>query len=92
MTMTNMVPVRLDRKAFGVRYSQSVCFFFGAFSLYFLLSEHWAPFLDALPYVLLSLCPLMHILVHHGHRGHGDRHGNRRDEDEAALHQRDRAA
>lgn len=54
--------------------------FFGAVSLYFLLSEHWAHFLDALPYVLLLSCPLMHVFMHNDHRGHGDGHGHRRDE------------
>lgn len=36
---------------------------------YFLWTEHRAHLLGALPYLLLLLCPLMHIFMH---RGHGD--------------------
>ncbi len=47
----------------------------GAVAAYFLLSEHRAHFIGALPYLLLLACPLMHIFMHGGHgRGHGD-HG-----------------
>ena len=45
--------------------------FFGAVSAYFLLSEHRAHFLGALPFLLLLSCPLMHVFMHHGHGGHG---------------------
>jgi hypothetical protein len=36
----------------------------GAFYLY---SEHRAHLFGALPFVLLLLCPLMHLFMHHGH-------------------------
>ncbi|CAM3661140.1 DUF2933 domain-containing protein [Polaromonas hydrogenivorans] len=48
---------------------------FGAVAAYFLLSEHRAHFLGALPYLLLLACPLMHVFMHHGHGGHGRHHG-----------------
>ena len=48
--------------------------FFGAISTYFLLSEHRAHFLGALPFLLLLSCPLMHVFMHHGHGGHGGGH------------------
>lgn len=38
-----------------------------------LLGEHKVHILGALPYLLLLLCPLMHIFMHgggHGHHGH----------------------
>lgn len=38
---------------------------------FFLLSEHRAHALGALPYLLLLACPLLHIFLH---RGHGGRH------------------
>lgn len=38
--------------------------------LYFLLTEHRAHFFGALPYLILLLCPVMHIFMHHGHGGH----------------------
>jgi hypothetical protein len=36
----------------------------GAFYLY---SEHRAHLFGALPYLLLLLCPVMHLFMHHGH-------------------------
>ena len=47
---------------------------FGAVATYFLLSEHRAHFIGALPFLLLLACPLMHIFMHHGHDGHGSDH------------------
>jgi hypothetical protein len=44
---------------------------FGAIAAYFLLSEHRAHFIGAMPYLLLLSCPLMHVFMHHGHGGHG---------------------
>lgn len=46
---------------------------FAAIAAYFLLTEHTAHVMGALPYLLLAACPLMHIFMHHGH-GHGGRH------------------
>ena len=43
----------------------------GAIATYFLLSEHRAHFLGALPLLLLLSCPLMHVFMHHGHGEHG---------------------
>ena len=48
---------------------------FGAVAAYFLLSEHRAHFLGALPFMLLLACPLMHVFMHHGHGGHGSHPG-----------------
>ena len=44
---------------------------FGAVATYFLLSEHRAHFIGALPFLLLLSCPLMHVFMHHGHDGQG---------------------
>jgi len=40
----------------------------------FLVTEHTAHVLGALPYLLLATCPLMHLFMHHGHdhKNHGD--------------------
>jgi len=40
---------------------------------YFLVTEHTAHLLGALPWLLLLACPLMHLFMHHGHGGH--KHG-----------------
>ncbi len=41
---------------------------------YFLLIEHRQHLFQWLPFLILALCPLMHIFMHggHGHGGHGD--------------------
>jgi hypothetical protein len=50
---------------------------FLAIAAFFLISEHRAHVLGALPYVLLLLCPVLHLLMHRGHGsghvGHGDK-------------------
>ncbi len=43
----------------------------GAVAAYFLLTEHLAHVVGALPFVLLLACPLMHVFMHHGRGGHG---------------------
>lgn len=42
----------------------------GAVAGYFLLTEHLAHVVGALPYLLLLACPLMHLFMHGGHGGH----------------------
>jgi hypothetical protein len=44
---------------------------------FFLITEHTAHVLGALPYLLLLACPLMHLFMHHGH-GHGHDRGHDR--------------
>ena len=44
---------------------------FLAIALFFLWEEHRAHILGALPYVLLLACPIIHLLMHRGHGGHG---------------------
>lgn len=44
---------------------------FAAIAAFFLLSEHRAHALGALPFILLALCPLLHIFGHGGHGSHG---------------------
>jgi hypothetical protein len=46
---------------------------FLAIAGFFLLEEHWAHLLGAVPYVLLLLCPIIHLFMHRGH-GHGTGH------------------
>ena len=39
----------------------------GGVAAYFLLTEHLAHVVGALPFLLLLACPLMHIFMHGGH-------------------------
>ena len=50
----------------------------GAVGLYYLLTEHLTHLSQAVPYLVLLACPLMHLFHRHGHRGHRD-HGQPRD-------------
>jgi hypothetical protein len=45
----------------------------GAIAAYFLLTEHRAHVVGALPLLILLACPLMHVFMHHGH-SHGQGH------------------
>ncbi|MFC3101430.1 DUF2933 domain-containing protein [Altererythrobacter lauratis] len=38
---------------------------------FFLILEHRAHLLGWLPFLIILLCPLMHIFMHRGHAGHG---------------------
>lgn len=49
--------------------SRLVLIGFLAVAAFFMLTEHTAHTLGALPYLLLLACPLMHFL-HHGHGAH----------------------
>lgn len=55
----------------GARWRRNVALIvFGAGAAYFLLTEHRAHTIQALPWVILLLCPLMHVFMHRGHGGH----------------------
>tara|TARA_R110001599_G_C12277316_1_gene663099 strand:- start:22758 stop:23081 length:324 start_codon:yes stop_codon:yes gene_type:complete len=58
-------------------------FLIGAVS-YFLLMEHRAHLFYFLPFMILLLCPVMHIFMHKGH-GHGGHKGN--ESEEGAIRQ-----
>jgi DUF2933 family protein len=52
---------------------------FLAIAAFFLIAEHTAHVLGALPYLILLACPLLHFFMHRGHGdhpGHGHRHGS----------------
>jgi hypothetical protein len=49
---------------------------------YFLLTEHLAHVMGALPYLLLAACPLMHLFHHGGHGHGGHQHGEHRTGDQ----------
>ncbi len=37
----------------------------------FVLVWHWRHLLDALPFLVVLACPLMHLFMHHGHSRDG---------------------
>jgi len=47
--------------------------------LFFLLTEHRGHLFGVLPYLLLLLCPLLHLLMHGKHGGGHDGHINAKD-------------
>lgn len=69
-------PARRPRGFWRSRYAIGLLVF-GAIALFFLLTEHRAHTLGALPYLLLAASPFLHIFMHRGH-GHG--HGDARDD------------
>ena len=42
----------------------------GAVGIYYLLTEHLTHVTQAVPYLFLLACPLMHLFHGHGHHGH----------------------
>lgn len=50
----------------------------GGVAAYFLLTQHLAHVMGALPYLLFLACPLMHLFMHHGHHRHHHDHGTER--------------
>ncbi|GAP34139.1 DUF2933 domain-containing protein [Piscinibacter sakaiensis] len=66
-------PNRRARGFWRSRYAIGLLVF-AAIALFFLLTEHRAHTLGALPYLLLAASPFLHIFMHRGH-GHGHGHG-----------------
>jgi len=55
----------------------------GVVGIYYLLTEHLTHVTQAIPYLFLLACPLMHLFGHHhgGHGGHGGHGEPRQGED-----------
>lgn len=72
--MDSSTPVSRWRSPFGV-----FMLIAGAVGVYYLLTEHLTHFTQAILYLILLACPLIHVFGHgHGH-GHGHRHRDARD-------------
>ena len=58
-------------------------------TLIYLLIDHTAHVLAALPYAFILLCPLMHLFMMRGmHGGHGDHSGHSARDDDDRTNQR----
>ena len=49
-----------------------VAIVFLGFIVFYLVTEHAAHTLQFLPWLILLLCPFMHMFMHHGGHGHSD--------------------
>ncbi|ASR09908.1 hypothetical protein CHY08_22585 (plasmid) [Rhizobium leguminosarum bv. viciae] len=56
-------------------YSRTAFIAFAAIALAAITYEHRVHVLGNLPWLLILACPLMHLFMHHGHRGHSG-HGH----------------
>lgn len=69
-----------DPRPSGFLYSRTglVAIGFPAIAAFLLLYEHRVHVFGYLPFLLLLLCPLLHIFMHggHGHGGHGAAEGH----------------
>lgn len=68
-TLADQTDKRVRREPIHFPLWLGFCLFL-AVALFFLWEEHSAHILGALPYVLLLACPLIHLLMHRGHRNH----------------------
>ena len=50
---------------------------------YFLLVEHRQHLFAWLPFLIIALCPLMHLFMHRGHSGHSEHRGHSGDDESA---------
>ncbi|MEX1238022.1 MAG: DUF2933 domain-containing protein [Pseudomonadales bacterium] len=55
-------------------------------ALYFIFVEHGEHVLPYLPFMIILLCPLMHVFMHKGHGGHN--HGPAKDSDAEEAYRR----
>ncbi|NRP87475.1 hypothetical protein GFPCMMHI_03395 [Ensifer adhaerens] len=57
-------------------YSRTVFIAFALIALGLIAYEHRVHVLGILPWLLILACPLMHLLMHHGHGGHSGHSGH----------------
>ena len=63
-----------EPRPFQIPIGLGLCLFL-AIAVFFLWEEHRAHLLGVIPYALLLLCPFVHMFMHRGHGGRGERHG-----------------
>lgn len=67
-----------QRSSFWFSKTGAVFIGFVAIAGYILWNEHREHIVEALPWLLVGACLVMHLFMHHGHRGHrgGSNHDN----------------
>jgi hypothetical protein len=72
-----------DKKQFfpTLTWPQATLIVFLSVAGFFLLAEHKVHLYGALPFLILLLCPLMHIFMHKGHGSHGNSDGDHKHKD-----------
>ncbi len=75
---------KADKKQFfpALTWPQAALIVFLSVAGFFLLAEHKAHILGLWPYLILLLCPLMHIFMHKGHGHHGNSDGVQKHKDD----------
>ena len=65
-------PHHVEKAQWWTSHAAKIAFVcFSLIAGFFIVTEHAAHALGALPYLLLALCPLMHVFMHRGHKQHG---------------------
>ena len=72
-----------------LRRGRWVFWIFVIIAALFLISEHRAHVLGALPFLFLLACPLLHLFMHGGHGGHGGHAGSSPDSGDSPQTRRD---
>ena len=67
--MRTAIEPNAQREPWRIPVWVGLCIFL-AIAGFFLWEEHRAHLLGALPFVLLLLCPVIHLFMHRGHGGH----------------------
>ncbi len=57
----------------------------GAIAGFLLISEHQAHLFEALPFLLIGGCIVMHLFMHAGHGGHGGHSSHRQEPDQQPV-------
>jgi hypothetical protein len=75
---------KTNKKQFfpALSWPQATLIVFLGVAGFFLLTEHRAHIFGYLPYLILLLCPLMHIFMHKGHGNHGNSKDGHKHKDE----------
>ncbi len=61
-----------DKENKWLKKDRIITILFLIFIGFYLITEHRAHLFAALPWLIFAICPIMHIFMHHGHKGHNN--------------------